>query len=96
LINFHKQKYYTLTYDLQKDGKKRTNTANISSLPRSIAKDNIHFDIFETSLKFPFGPIISPKPGPTFEIDVAAPEIADKKSRPEIESNIDMMRNKKR
>ena len=39
-------------------------------------------------LKFPFGPIISPSPGPTFDIDVAAPEIADKKSRPVTESNI--------
>ena len=31
--------------------------------------------------KLPFGPIISPKPGPTFDIDVAAPEIADIKSK---------------
>ena len=50
--------------------------------------DNIHLEISGTDLKFPFGPIISPRPGPTFDIDVAAPEIADKKSRPVIESNI--------
>ena len=39
-------------------------------------------------LKFPFGPISSPSPGPTLDIDVAAPEIDDKKSRPVIESNM--------
>ena len=32
--------------------------------------------------KSPFGPIIGPKPGPTFEMDVAAPERAVMKSRP--------------
>ena len=32
--------------------------------------------------KFPFGPIIEPKPGPTFEIEVAAPEIEVIKSKP--------------
>ena len=50
--------------------------------------DNIHFESSGTDLKFPFGPITSPRPGPTFDIDVAAPEIEDKKSRPVIESNI--------
>ena len=53
-----------------------------------MAKDNIHLDTSETWLKFPFGPIISPRPGPTLDIDVAAPEIADKKSRPEIDKSI--------
>ena len=85
---------YRLNYDLQKEGKKRTNTANISSLPSNIEKDSIHFETSETSLKFPFGPIISPRPGPTLEIEVAAPEIADKKSSPEIERNIAIIRNK--
>ena len=84
---------YRLNYDLQKEGKKRTNTANISNLPSNIAKDNIHFEISETPLKFPFGPIISPRPGPTFEIDVAAPEIADKKSSPVIESSVAIIKN---
>ena len=37
--------------------------------------------------KFPLGPIIDPNPGPTFEIDVAAPDIAVMKSRPDKESN---------
>ena len=31
--------------------------------------------------------MIDPNPGPTFEIDVAAPEIAVMKSRPDKESN---------
>ena len=53
-----------------------------------MAKDNIHLDTSETWLKFPFGPIISPRPGTTLDIDVAAPEIADKKSRPEIDKSI--------
>jgi len=93
LINFH-SKDYKLNYDLQKEGKKRTNTANISNLPSNIAKDSIHLDTSETWLKFPFGPIISPSPGPTFDIAVAEPEIADRKSRPEIESNIAIKKNK--
>ena len=69
LVNFHSNNY-KLNYDRQKEGKKSTNTANISSLPSNIAKDNIHFDKSETSLKFPFGPIMSPSPGPTFDIEV--------------------------
>ena len=50
--------------------------------------DNIHLETSGIDLKFPLGPITFPKPGPTFEMEVAAPEIADKKSRPVIESNI--------
>tara|TARA_Y100000590_G_C15073533_1_gene771043 strand:+ start:111 stop:458 length:348 start_codon:yes stop_codon:yes gene_type:complete len=91
LINFHHNNYKLIQL-LQKEGKKRTNTANISNLPSNIAKDNIHLDTFDTPLKLPLGPIMSPKPGPTLDIDVAAPEIADKKSSPAIESNIDIMR----
>ena len=34
------------------------------------------------SEKLPLGPIVVPKPGPTFEIEVAAPEIAVTKSNP--------------
>ena len=84
---------YRLNYDLQKEGKKRTNTANISNLPSNIAKDNIHLDTFDTSLKLPLGPIMSPKPGPTLDIDVAEPDIADKKSNPEIERSTAIIRN---
>ena len=57
-------------------------------------KDSIHLEIFDTSLKFPFGPIMSPSPGPTLDIEVAAPEIADKKSRPVIDKSIDIIKNK--
>ena len=42
----------------------------------------IHFEISGKDEKFPLGPIIDPKPGPTFEIEVAAPEIDVMKSRP--------------
>ena len=48
---------------------------------------NIHFEISGRDEKFPLGPIIDPRPGPTFEIDVAAPEIAVIKSRPDKDSN---------
>ena len=73
--------YYRLVYVLQKDGKNNTKTAKISNLPNNIAKDNIHFEISETWLKLPFGPIISPKPGPTFDIAEAAAENAVRKSK---------------
>ena len=33
--------------------------------------------------KFPLGPIIDPNPGPTFEIEVAAPYIEVIKSKPD-------------
>ncbi len=42
----------------------------------------IHFEISGKDEKSPLGPIIGPNPGPTFEIDVAAPEIAVIKLRP--------------
>ena len=45
-------------------------------------KLNIHFEISGKEEKFPFGPIIDPRPGPTLEIAVAAPEIAVIKSKP--------------
>ena len=60
--------------------------ANSSSLPRIIPKDNIHFETSGNDEKFPLGPIIDPNPGPTFEIEVAAPEIAVIKSKPLKES----------
>ena len=36
--------------------------------------------------KSPFGPIIEPRPGPTLDIEVAAPEIEVTKSKPVKES----------
>ena len=43
--------------------------------------------------KFPLGPIIEPNPGPTFEIDVAAPDIDVIKSRPDNDNNAVIMKN---
>ena len=43
---------------------------------------NIHFDTSGNDEKSPFGPIIDPSPGPTLDIDVAAPEIDVIKSNP--------------
>ena len=40
--------------------------------------------------KFPFGPIIDPNPGPTLEIEVAAPDIEVIKSRPVNESSAEI------
>ena len=56
--------------------------AKSSSLPKIIPTVNIHLEISGKDEKSPFGPIIGPNPGPTLEIDVAAPEIAVIKSRP--------------
>jgi len=47
---------------------------------------SIHFDKSGSDEKFPLGPIILPRPGPTFEIEVAAPEIDVMKSKPVNES----------
>ena len=40
------------------------------------------FKVLAENLKFPEGPIVSPKPGPTLLIAVAAPDIDVSKSRP--------------
>ena len=45
-------------------------------------KVKIHFETSGSEEKSPLGPIIDPSPGPTFEIDVAAPEIDVIKSKP--------------
>ena len=66
--------------------------ANSSSLPKIIPNDNIHLDKSGSEEKFPLGPIIDPNPGPTYEIDVAAPDIAVMKSRPDKESNAVIMK----
>ena len=49
-------------------------------------KLKIHLDISGNCEKLPSGPIIEPRPGPTLEIDVAAPEIDVMKSSPVKES----------
>jgi hypothetical protein len=43
--------------------------------------------------KFPLGPIIEPSPGPTLDIEVAAPEIEVIKSKPVNESNAVIIKN---
>ena len=50
---------------------------------------SIHLEISGRLAKFPFGPIVEPKPGPTLEIDVAAPEIDVMKSKPDKDNNAD-------
>ena len=61
---------------------KITITVNISSLPRSIPKDNSHFAVSGSPAKVPAGPTTSPKPGPTLVIAVAALDILVTKSSP--------------
>tara|TARA_B100001121_G_scaffold307406_1_gene328847 strand:+ start:2999 stop:3229 length:231 start_codon:yes stop_codon:yes gene_type:complete len=63
-----------------------TNIANNSSLPKIIPILKAHLEGLDNEEKFPLGPIISPNPGPTFEMDVAAPEIEVIKSKPVNES----------
>ena len=46
-----------------------------------------HLEKSGKEAKFPLGPIVDPKPGPTFEIEVAAPEIAVIKSSPLKDNN---------
>ena len=55
-------------------------------------KVSIHFEISGKDEKFPLGPIIEPRPGPTFEIEVAAPEIDVMKSRPDKDNNVVMIK----
>ena len=54
---------------------------------------NIHFDTSGKDEKSPFGPIIDPNPGPTLDMEVAAPEIDVIKSRPANESNAVIKKN---
>jgi len=94
LINiFFDFSFLIIIYPLQNEGKNNIKTAKSSNLPSNIPNDNIHLEISGIDLKFPLGPIISPSPGPTFDIEEAAPEIAVKKSRPVIDSNIAIITN---
>ena len=78
--------FFNRQYFLQKEGINNTNTANNSNLPKFIEILKIHLAQSVNWEKFPFGPIISPKPGPTFDIDVAAADIAVIKSKPLIDN----------
>ena len=71
----------------QKEGKNKTKIANNSNLPKIIPIDKIHLEISGKDEKSPLGPIIGPKPGPTLEIEVAAPDIEVIKSSPVNDSN---------
>ena len=72
----------------QKEGKNKTSTANNSSLPSNIPKDKLNFEKVGKVWKFPLGPTISPKPGPTLDIAVAAPDTAVTKSKPFKDNNV--------
>ena len=54
---------------------------------------NTHLEKSGKREKLPFGPIIVPKPGPTFEIAVAAPEIEVTKSKPESDNKAVIKKN---
>tara|TARA_Y100001935_G_C16909492_1_gene315522 strand:- start:1 stop:273 length:273 start_codon:yes stop_codon:yes gene_type:complete len=75
-------------YLFQNEGINNTIIANNSSLPKIIPIDKTHLEKLGNKEKFPLGPIIPPKPGPTFDIDVAAPETAVIKSNPLIERSV--------
>ena len=76
----------SLSYLLQNAGENITRTVNSSSRPNSIPNANIHFAKSGKPEKFPVGPIVDPRPGPTLLIAVAAPDIAVMKSSPRAES----------
>ena len=64
-------------------GKKNAIATKSSSLPKIIANINIYFSMSSRLLKLPDGPIIAPRPGPTFANAVVAPDIAVIKSSPQ-------------
>ncbi len=61
-------------------------TVTISRRPKNIPKLNNHLALSGSGLNVPAGPIISPSPGPTLEIAVAAPDMAVIKSSPTYDS----------
>ena len=63
-----------------------TRIANNSNLPNIIAPLSTHFEKSDKLEKLPFGPIISPKPGPTLDIEVAAADIDVTKFKPSSDS----------
>lgn len=54
----------------------------ISNLPMSIPALDIHFAAAGKSWNVPVGPMMWPRPGPTFEMEVTAADIAVRKSSP--------------
>ena len=57
----------------QKRGTNSTSTVKSSSRPSSMAADSSHFAGSGKGWKVPEGPMVSPRPGPTLAIAVAAP-----------------------
>ena len=78
----------------QNDGRKRIKTVNNSNLPNNIPTIKNHLATFDMYAKFSVGPIVSPRPGPTFDKDVAAPDIDVIKSKPVKDKSKDNKRNK--
>ena len=66
----------------QKCGENRISIVKSSNLPRIMPADMIHIAAGFTDTYVPSGPMTSPSPGPTFEIDDAAPDIAVVNSSP--------------
>ena len=53
----------------------------------------IHLEKSGNNEKLPLGPITPPKPGPTFDIEVAAPETDVIKSNPLIDNSVVIIKN---
>jgi len=85
--------FFYHNYFIQKDGRNKTNIANNSSLPKIIPRLSIHLEKSGKEEKLPLGPIVVPSPGPTLEIEVAAPEIEVIKSRPLNDNNAVIVKN---
>ena len=60
----------------------KTKTVKSSNLPKIIAEQSVHLARTGKDEKLPDGPILSPNPGPTLLIAVAAPDIDVSKSKP--------------
>tara|TARA_Y100000589_G_scaffold67823_1_gene59471 strand:+ start:5076 stop:5432 length:357 start_codon:yes stop_codon:yes gene_type:complete len=71
----------------QNEGRNRIKIANNSNLPNIIPILNTHLDKSGKLEKLPLDPITEPNPGPTFDIEVAAPEIEVIKSSPVKDNN---------
>tara|TARA_B100000945_G_scaffold287058_1_gene258385 strand:+ start:240 stop:599 length:360 start_codon:yes stop_codon:yes gene_type:complete len=84
--------FFINQYFLQKDGINNTNTANNSNLPKIMAILKIHLEKSVNCEKLPFGPIISPRPGPTFDIEVAAADMAVVKFNPSIDNKAETIK----
>ena len=78
--------------DLQ-EGRNNTSIAKSSNLPNIIPSVKIHLEISGKLEKLLLGPIIEPNPGPTFDIEVAAPEIEVTKSKPLKDKNAVIKKN---